>query len=165
MDTGKGFENEIRQSLKKVNCFWFRIQDTNDVSRFVDKAIAEKQPADFMAVYKGTPILIECKTTRRKITFPLYYGKTRSIPKHQVDYALEIEKHGGRAFFLLRKDEPRKKRVFSLTATAVREMYKKAKKKSVKWEDIENNKGCLELERIPNPVRWNLSKLFASKVL
>ena len=43
----KNFEAEVRASLKKVKCFWFRIQDTNDVSRFVRKAVAEKQPADF----------------------------------------------------------------------------------------------------------------------
>tara|TARA_E500000305_G_scaffold67050_1_gene53377 strand:+ start:1363 stop:1866 length:504 start_codon:yes stop_codon:yes gene_type:complete len=160
MDTGKKFENEIRQSLKKVKCFWFRIQDTNDVSRFVDRAIAEKQPADFMAVYKGTPILIECKTTRRKISFPLYYGKSASIPRHQIDYALENEKNGGRSFFLLRKDEARKKRVWAVTPQGVDKMYKKATKKSIKWEDIENSKESVELERIPNPVRWDLRKLW-----
>ena len=46
--TGKNFETEIRRSLKdkRTQCFWFRIQDTNDVSRFVKQAIAEKQPGD-----------------------------------------------------------------------------------------------------------------------
>jgi hypothetical protein len=47
-NTGKNFENEIRRSLKACDCWWFRIQDTNDVSRFVKQAVAEKQPADFM---------------------------------------------------------------------------------------------------------------------
>ena len=106
MDTGKNFEGEVRASLKKVKCFWFRIQDTNDVSRFVRKAVAEKQPADFMAVFKGTAVLIECKTTKRTKSFPLFYGRSRSIPQHQIDYALENEKNGGRSFFLIRKDEP-----------------------------------------------------------
>ena len=45
-NTGKNFENEIRRSLKGADCWWFRIQDTNDVSRFVKQAVAEKQPAD-----------------------------------------------------------------------------------------------------------------------
>ena len=57
-NTGKNFENEIRRSLKKGGQFWFRIQDTNDVSRFVNKAVAEKQPGDFMAVYRGRAVLI-----------------------------------------------------------------------------------------------------------
>tara|TARA_R110002020_G_scaffold42341_1_gene124222 strand:- start:2213 stop:2707 length:495 start_codon:yes stop_codon:yes gene_type:complete len=160
MDSGKNFEAEVRASLKKVKCFWFRIQDTNDVSRFVRKAVAEKQPADFMAVFKGTAVLIECKTTKRAKSFPLFYGRSRSIPQHQIDYALENEKNGGRSFFLLRKDEPRNKRVWALSPQTVRDMYKKAKRKSVKWEDIENMKGVTEVERIANPVRWNLRKLW-----
>jgi len=160
MDSGKNFEGEVRASLKKVRCFWFRIQDTNDVSRFVRKAVAEKQPADFMAVFKGTPVLIECKTTKRSKSFPLWYGKSRSIPQHQIDYGLEIEKNGGRSFFLIRKDEPRNKRVFCMPAQAVRDMYKRAKRKSVKWEEIEKMKGVVEVERISNPVRWNLYKLW-----
>ena len=44
-NTGKNFENEISRSLKSGGQFWFRIQDTNDVSRFVKQAVAEKQPA------------------------------------------------------------------------------------------------------------------------
>tara|TARA_R100001594_G_scaffold112744_2_gene147576 strand:- start:31 stop:531 length:501 start_codon:yes stop_codon:yes gene_type:complete len=160
VDSGKNFEGEVRTSLKKVRCFWFRIQDTNDVSRFVNKAVAEKQPADFMAVVRGTPILIECKTTKRSKSFPLWYGKSRSIPKHQIDYGLEIERNGGRSVFLLRKDEPRKKRVWCMTAQAVRDMYKNAKRKSVKWEDIAEMKGVIEVERLANPVRWNLAKLW-----
>ena len=71
-NTGKNFENEIRRSLKGAKCFWFRIQDTNDVSRYVKKAVAEKQPGDFFAVYRSVPILIECKTTRNLTAFPLY---------------------------------------------------------------------------------------------
>ena len=35
--TGKNFEWEIRKSLDDAGCWWFRIQDTNDVSRFVKK--------------------------------------------------------------------------------------------------------------------------------
>jgi len=161
MDSGKNFEGEVRKSLKKVKCFWFRIQDTNDVSRFVRKAVAEKQPADFMAVYKSTPILIECKTTKRSTSFPLYYGKSRSIPAHQISYGLEIERNGGRSFFLIRRDKQRDKRVWALPASTVRDLYRHRKGlKSVKWEVIAESKGAVELERIPNPVRWNLRKLW-----
>ena len=35
-NTGKNFENEVRRSLKAGKQFWFRIQDTNDVSKFVE---------------------------------------------------------------------------------------------------------------------------------
>ena len=113
-NTGKNFENEIRRSLKGAKCFWFRIQDTNDVSRYVKKAGAEKQPADFIAVYRSVPILIECKTTRNLTAFPLYYGDTRSIPKHQVDYGKTLQRNGGISLILLRRDEPRNKTVYAL---------------------------------------------------
>ena len=95
-NTGKNFENEIRRSLNGAKgsnyCWWFRIQDTNDVSKYVKQAIAEKQPADYMAVYRSRPILIECKTTRNLTSFPLYYGSSRSIPTHQIKIILNILK-------------------------------------------------------------------------
>ena len=57
-DTGKNFESEIRRSLKSSkHIWWFRIQDTNDINRFVKQAVAEKQPADFFTVYRGRPII------------------------------------------------------------------------------------------------------------
>ena len=129
MDSGKNFEGEVRKSLKKVKCFWFRIQDTNDVSRFVRKAVAEKQPADFMAVYKSTPILIECKTTKRSTSFPLWYGKSRSIPAHQINYGLrDREKRRPLNFFLIRRDKQRDKRVWALPASTVRDLYRRSQR-------------------------------------
>ena len=72
-DTGKNFESEIRRSLKGAkHIWWFRIQDTNDINRFVKIAVAEKQPADFFTVYRGRPIMLEAKTSRSLVSFPLY---------------------------------------------------------------------------------------------
>ena len=74
-DTGKNFESEIRRSLKSSkHIWWFRIQDTNDINRFVKQAVAEKQPADFFTVYRGRPIMLEAKTSRNLTSYPLYYG-------------------------------------------------------------------------------------------
>ena len=74
-DTGKNFESEIRRSLKSSrHIWWFRIQDTNDINRFIKQAVAEKQPADFFTVYRGRPIMLEAKTSRNLTSFPLYYG-------------------------------------------------------------------------------------------
>ena len=74
-DTGKNFESEIRRSLKSSkHIWWFRIQDTNDVSRFVKMAVAEKQPADFFSVYKGRPIMLEAKTSRSLVSLALFYS-------------------------------------------------------------------------------------------
>ena len=161
-DTGKNFENEIRRSLKSSrHIWWFRIQDTNDVSRFVKKAISEKQPGDFFAVAYGIPVLIECKTSRNKTSFPLYYNKTPAIPKHQIQYALDLIKEGGQAFFLIRKDEPRNKRVFALTPHQVKLMYDSASMKSVKWKVIETL--GTELKRLSKPVRYDISILLNTR--
>ena len=47
-DTGKNFENEIRRSLQSAkHIWWFRIQDTNDINRFVKcYAISAQQAKD-----------------------------------------------------------------------------------------------------------------------
>ena len=47
--------------------------------------------------------------------------------------------------------------MFALSPIQVSTMYKSATKKSVKWEVIE--KLGIELERLPKPVRYDLSKL------
>ena len=157
-NTGKNFENEIRKRLNGADCWYFRIQDTNDVSRFVKQAIAEKQPADFLAVYRMRPVLIECKTTRNLTSFPLYYGSTRSIPTHQVKMALKAQQHGAVSLILIRRDEPRNKRVWAVTPEQVDYLYKKKDGKSIKWSWFQGN--AIELRRLKNPIRWNLNELF-----
>jgi len=155
--TGKNFEWEIRKSLDTVGWWWFRIQDTNDVSRFVKKAISEKQPGDFFAVTEGMPILIECKTSRNKTSFPLYYNKKAAVPEHQIQYGIDIVKEGGQSWFFIRKDETRNKRAFALTPDQMKLMYDSASRKSVKWSVIETL--GIELPRLPKPVRYDLSIL------
>ena len=157
-NTGKNFENEIRKSLQKADMWWFRIQDTNDVSKYVKKAVAEKQPADFMAVYRSRPILIECKTTRNLTSFPLYYGGSRSIPTHQVKMARQAERHGALAFILIRRDEPRNKRVWAITPDQADYLYKKKDGKSINWKWFHAN--ATELRRLKTPIRWQLQELF-----
>jgi len=100
-DTGKNFENEIRKSLKSSrHIWWFRIQDTNDINRFVKVAVAEKQPADFFTVYRSRPIMLEAKTSRNLTSFPLHYGNTPAIAKHQITEGAKLERAGGLSFIL-----------------------------------------------------------------
>ena len=161
-NTGKNFENEIRKSLHGADCWFFRIQDTNDVSKFVKQAVAEKQPADFMAVYRCRPILIECKTSRNLTSFPLYYGSSRSIPSHQIKMAMKAQRHGATALILIRRDESRNKRAWAITPEQADYLYKKKDGKSIKWSWFHAN--AIELRRLKNPVRWNLNELFEEVV-
>ena len=156
-NTGKNFENEVRKSLSKADLWFFRIQDTNDVSRYVRKAVAEKQPADFMAVYRSRPILIECKTTRNLTSFPLYYGSSRSIPSHQITMAKKAQRHGALAFIFIRRDEPRNKRAWAITPEQAEYLYKKKDGKSVNWKWFHSN--AFELKKLKAPIRWEVIPL------
>ena len=159
-DTGKNFENEIRRSLKgSKHIWWFRIQDTNDINRFVKVAVAEKQPADFFSVYRGRPIMVEAKTSRNLSSFPLYYSNTPSIAKHQIDAGIRLERAGGVSLILIRREEFRNKKVYAISAQQAKDLYRnKDNKKSIKWSWFEEN--AYIIDRLKAPLRWNLHKLY-----
>ena len=159
-DTGKNFENEIRRSLKSSrHIWWFRIQDTNDINRFVKIAVAEKQPADFFTVYRGRAIMLEAKTSRNLTSFPLYYGNTPAIAKHQVREGERLVRAGGMSFILIRREEFRNKKCYAITPSQAKYLYSKAyDKKSVKWKWFEDH--AQQVERLKAPLRWNLHKLY-----
>ncbi len=163
-DTGKNFENEIRRSLKSSkHIWWFRIQDTNDVSRFVKQAVAEKQPADFFTVYRSRPIMLEAKTSRNLTSFPLHYGNTRAIAKHQVTEGMKLERAGGLSFILIRREEYRNKKCYAITPSQAKYLYSKTyDKKSVKWTWFEEH--AYKVERLKAPLRWNLQKLYEEAI-
>ena len=159
-DTGKNFESEIRRSLKSSrHIWWFRIQDTNDINRFVKIAVEEKQPADFFTVYRGRPIMLEAKTSRNLTSFPLYYGNTPAIAKHQVREGEKLTRAGGLSFILIRREEYRNKKTYAITPAQAKYLYSKAyDKKSVKWKWFEDH--AFQVERLKAPLRWNLQKLY-----
>lgn len=159
-DTGKNFESEIRRSLKSSkHIWWFRIQDTNDVNRFIKQAVAEKQPADFFSVYRGRPIMVEAKTSRNLTSFPLYYGSGRAIAKHQIDEGLQLERKGGISLIMIRREEYRNKKCYAITPSQAKYLYSKAHgKKSIKWEWFDEH--AYIVERLKAPLRWNIQELY-----
>jgi recombination protein U len=159
-DTGKNFESEIRRSLKSSkHIWWFRIQDTNDINRFVKQAVAEKQPADFFTVYRGRPIMLEAKTSRNLTSFPLYYGSGRSIATHQIREGEQLVRKGGLSFILIRREEYRNKKCYAITPSQAKYLYSKAYgKKSMKWEWFDKHAVCVD--RLKAPLRWNIQKLY-----
>ena len=159
-DTGKNFENEIRKSSQgSKHIWWFRIQDTNDINRFVKIAVAEKQPADFFSVYRGRPIMVEAKTSRNLSSFPLYYSNTPAIAKHQIEAGLKLERAGGISLILIRREEYRNKKVYAISAQQAKDLYRnKDNKKSIKWSWFEEN--AYIVDRLKAPLRWNLHKLY-----
>ena len=74
MDSGKNFEGEVRASLKKARCFWFRIQDTNDVSRFVNKGSRRKATSRFYgSCVKEHLSLLNVKQRKEALNLFLYF--------------------------------------------------------------------------------------------
>ena len=163
-DTGKNFENEIRRSLKSSrHIWWFRIQDTNDINRFVKVAVAEKQPADFFTVYRSRPIMLEAKTSRNLTSFPLYYSDTPSIAKHQIEAGIRLERAGGVSLILIRREEYRNKKVYAISAQQAKDLYRnKNNKKSIKWSWFDEN--AYIVDRLKAPLRWNLQKLYEQAI-
>ena len=163
-DTGKNFENEIRRSLQSSrHIWWFRIQDTNDINRFVKIAVAEKQPADFFSGYRGRPSMVEAKTSRNLSSFPLWYGNTPAIAKHQIKEGAKLERAGGLSFILIRREEYRNKKCYAITPSQAKYLYSKAfDKKSVKWSWFD--KHAYIVDRLKAPLRWNLQKLYEENI-
>tara|TARA_R110002110_G_scaffold18299_7_gene76975 strand:+ start:448 stop:963 length:516 start_codon:yes stop_codon:yes gene_type:complete len=163
-NTGRNFESEIRRSLQNAPLWWFRIQDTGDWigtyasggKRGGKKAIQEKQPGDFMAVYRSRPILIECKTTRNLTSFPLYSGGKRSIPRHQITLGQKAQRNGSLAFIFIRRDEPRNKRVWAITPEQAEYLYKEKADRSVNWKWFHAH--AFELKKLKGTI-WELIPL------
>mgnify|MGYP003633056217 CR=1 FL=1 len=120
-DTGKNFESEIRRSLKSSkHIWWFRIQDTNDVNRFIKQAVAEKQPADFFSVYRGRPIMVQ------------------------------LERKGGISLIMIRREEYRNKKCYAITPSQAKYLYSKAHgKKSIKWQWFDEHAYIVERLKAP----------------
>ena len=72
------------------------------------------------------------------------------------------QRAGGISLILIRRDEPRNKRVWAITPEQADYLYKKEDGKSIKWSWFEDN--AIELIRLKNPVRWNLNKLFEEAI-
>jgi len=100
---------------------------------------------------------LEAKTTRNRSSFPLYYGNQPSILAHQITKGLACCLHGGESYFVIRRDIPRNKRAWIITATQADRMYKDAKKenrKSVKWAWFKEN--AYEIKIKAKPIRWDI---------
>ena len=103
--------------------------------------------------------MLEAKTSRNLTSFPLYYGNTPAIAKHQVREGERLVRAGGMSFILIRREEFRNKKCYAITPSQAKYLYSKAyDKKSVKWKWFEDH--AQQVERLKAPLRWNLHKLY-----
>ena len=155
------FETETKESLKRIKTkyprfYYKRIYDTQAFMKVSPIAIALKQPSDFMAVFKGRPWFIECKSSKNKTSYGFAYVKD-----HQVDELMEIANAGGNSFLLINNRS--EKRNFKCYAIRV-DKFKRLRdehlffgRKSVKWNELARL--SINIPRLPAGL-WKLESVF-----
>ena len=155
---GKIFEQEISRSLRAFKnrhpntFFWHRLSDTMAYIQ-VPNVIIPKQPGDFIALYKGTFYLLECKSMRVD-----RFQMSHLLP-HQREGLAQVVRAGGRGILLF---SFRRKRPVTCYAVhyfdyKVLESALKKERKSIPRDALERI--GVKLERIPR-IGWDLSKIF-----
>tara|TARA_B110001454_G_C12424412_1_gene310777 strand:+ start:216 stop:449 length:234 start_codon:yes stop_codon:yes gene_type:complete len=76
--------------------------------------------------------------------------------------AIEATRHGSLAFIIIRRDEPRNKRVWAITPEQADYLYKRKDGKSVSWKWFHAN--AFELKKLNKPIRWELHPLLEAHI-
>lgn len=100
--TGKVFEAEVRRSLQAFaeshsSFFWMRLSDYRSWLAADKRLVAPRQPADFLAVYRGATHFFECKSTKNPNGWSTTYLKP-----HQRESLHAVQDAGGHGWILLR---------------------------------------------------------------
>ena len=154
MASGELFEKEVRQSLiykmRDTNKLWFKkLVDTNAIRGYSEVAhtegnwgfknmLAPKVPSDFLLVYHGRPIFIECKSSHGELS----YNMIDYVKDHQCIEARDITAAGGLYYFMICNKSKRGEdsKTYILPGSKVFWMRRdlvEQKKRSVKWDKLE----------------------------
>jgi len=128
--------------------FWKSLKEWKDetggfVHRFNDsgywvgrKRMSVPQPADFMLIHNGTPLMLELKSSRHEPSFPI-----GNIREHQLDSLIDFKCAGGIAGFLIaRTSKTRGQTAYYVdVGDYQRNILTSPKKSTVKWDIIEAN--------------------------
>ncbi len=87
---------------------------------------------DYNGIYKGKYIDFEAKETKLKTSFPL-----NNIHPHQIKYLVQIKKHGGIGFLIVRFTVINK--TFLLTIESLMKFLDESKRKSIPLSYFEEN--------------------------
>jgi len=100
------------------------------------KIIIPRVPGDYICIEDGKHLVVECKNTMNKSSFPL-----GNIKSHQFDFVMKIEAAGGKYYFAIRKQEARKNECFLVTVNdIIRLKTANGGRQSIKWEQFRNDK-------------------------
>lgn len=104
--------------------------------------VKESKFIDFVGVYKGKAIAIECKETKNKTSFPL-----SNIHEYQLEFIKQWNQLGGNAYLLINFDTH--KRVFLIEGNEFLEYIGSIEAKSIKYDwFLENTKEVENMEFI-----------------
>jgi recombination protein U len=109
---------------------------------------------DFLAVYKGIPIAIECKSTRINASFPF-----ARVEAHQVLALLDMHRNGGMSYILINYRLGRKQEVYVLDIEeylSLRKKYEEEGRKSIPKKDLDTLR---KLNKI-KAATWDILPLF-----
>jgi len=172
---GKQFEAEIRDSLNyyktKYPVHFFRVPDYRTISRIVRREYRGlKRPCDFIVNINGVCSYWELKQTSSRTSF-----RFDLVKEHQIEELRENHRAGGTSYILIKRDNENVKMVYALSVKdfiLIREEFFEHKRKSIKWNELEEIEGVKILRRqrfFPDMTRnriiygWNLDPLLFRK--
>jgi len=137
-NSGYEFERETGDSLRAIEgTYVHKLVDTHafqycPMCEARLNIILPKQPSDYLVVYRGHPIFIECKSSRNPISYNIKY-----IAVHQLEDAFAVEKSGAIYYFVISMRKPRNMEAYVLRpqqlAQVIANMTTKA---AVRWSEI-----------------------------
>lgn len=169
MSIGYIFEKEVAESLDNLQVesplFYMKMVDTHAFDSLRKEGlILPKVPADYLIVYKGHAMFLECKSSRSKISYDLNW-----IKQHQIDSACDLEKAGATYYFLIcNRSERNKFYILVLKPNTIRKLCAEPfattrdnikRLHSIRWDDLEVL-SYLKINSSPESQRWELQPIF-----
>lgn len=143
MRKGVAFENEIKETLEKVDSsYYYKFPDTHAIRGLtsIPTAFFPRVPADFLFVVPDKVIFLECKSSHNENS----YNFVDFVKEEQIETALRIERVCGKQnyYFLINNRAKRNGHYVvllgSIEVKQIRDMLKFKNQKSLKWSCFSN---------------------------
>ena len=166
---GYKFESITQKSIEETypGAFVYKLIDTHSIEGLLtmlkknhiqyQNFLVPKVPADFIAVFGGHTVWVECKNTVNRTSFPL-----GNIKKHQLEFATLIEENGGKYYFAIRRQEARNNEAFLITVNDIIRLTQKSGRKSLNWTDVRKDEYIIKLPQVKGS-KFDMRGLFPSK--
>jgi recombination protein U len=165
MSSTNYFETEVRLSLAElkdsVPGFAFhRVYDTTSFRGISEKMYCIKNPCDYIAMHDGNFFMLEAKSSHNPNSYAFDY-----IKPHQITMMQDWEKAKAVCYFLINNRSNKQDiKCYAITVSDMDSLMKKFiedGRKSVKWDEIENDRRFFKVERLTGKfgANWNLAPI------